>query len=113
MSRNHYSYTTYADPETARTFDARRFGGPIGNLIASTQARVLADLIGTIRNRAILDVGTGTGRAALLLARGGADVTAVDASSAMLALTLRCTTAGAGVPPTLVYLTVTFTTEAA
>ena len=31
MSRNHYSYTTYADPETARTFDARRFGGPIGD----------------------------------------------------------------------------------
>jgi 2-polyprenyl-3-methyl-5-hydroxy-6-metoxy-1,4-benzoquinol methylase len=82
--RNHYSYTTYADPETARTFDARRFGGPIGDLIASTQARVLANLIGTIRNRVILDVGTGTGRAALLLARGGANVTAVDASNEML-----------------------------
>ena len=78
--RNHYSYTTYADPETARTFDARRFGGPIGDLVASTQARVLANLIGPIRDRVILDVGTGTGRAALLLARGGANVTAVDAS---------------------------------
>lgn len=89
MSRNHYSYTTYADPETARTFDARRFGGPIGDLIASTQARVLANLIGTIRNRVILDVGTGTGRAALLLARGGANVTAVDASSEMLAVARR------------------------
>lgn len=89
MSRNHYSYTTYADPETARTFDARRFGGPIGDLIASTQARVLANLIGTIRNRMILDVGTGTGRAALLLARGGANVTAVDASSEMLAVARR------------------------
>ena len=89
MSGNHYSYTTYADPETARTFDARRFGGPIGELIASTQARVLANLIGTIRHRAILDVGTGTGRAALLLARGGANVTAVDASSEMLAVARR------------------------
>lgn len=87
--RNHYSYTTYADPETARTFDARRFGGPIGDLIASTQARVLANLIGTIRDRVILDVGTGTGRAALLLAHGGANVTAVDASSAMLAVARR------------------------
>ena len=84
--RNHYSYTTYADPKTARTFDARRFGGPIGDLVASTQARVLANLIGTIRNRVILDVGTGTGRAALLLARGGAHVTGVDASSEMLAI---------------------------
>ena len=89
MSRNHYSYTTYADPETARTFDARRFGGPIGDLVASTQARVLANLIGTIRDRVILDVGTGTGRAALLLARGGARVTAVDASSEMLAVARR------------------------
>ena len=87
--RNHYSYTTYADPETARTFDARRFGGPIGNLVASTQARVLANLIGTIRDRVILDVGTGTGRAALLLARGGAHVTGVDASSEMLAVARR------------------------
>ena len=89
MSGDHYSYTTYADPETARTFDERRFGGPIGDLIASTQARVLANLIGTIRRRVILDVGTGTGRAALLLARGGAHVTAVDASSEMLAVARR------------------------
>ena len=87
--RNHYSYTTYADPETARTFDERRFGGPIGDLIASTQARVLAGLIGTIRDRAILDVGAGTGRAALLLARAGANVTALDASSEMLAVARR------------------------
>ena len=55
----------------------------------STQARVLANLIGTIRNRVILDVGAGTGRAALLLARGGAIVTAVDASSEMLAVARR------------------------
>ena len=89
MSGNHYSYTTYADPETARTFDARRFGGPIGDLVAASQARVLAGLIGTIRDRVILDVGTGTGRAALLLARGGAHVTAVDASSEMLAVARR------------------------
>ena len=37
--KNHYSYTHYADPETARTFDDRRFGGPIGGLIAATQAQ--------------------------------------------------------------------------
>ena len=36
---DHYSYTTYADPETARTFDDRRFGGPIGELVAGMQAR--------------------------------------------------------------------------
>jgi ubiquinone/menaquinone biosynthesis C-methylase UbiE len=69
----------------ARNFDARRFGGPIGALVAGTQARVLANMVGRIDGRPILDVGTGTGRAALLFARGGAVVTAVDASEQMLA----------------------------
>jgi SAM-dependent methyltransferase len=85
-SRDHYSYTLYSDPDTARTFDDRRFGGPIGDLIATTQATVLAEFIGTVPNRTILDVGTGTGRAALLMARAGARVTGVDASEEMLAI---------------------------
>jgi ubiquinone/menaquinone biosynthesis C-methylase UbiE len=88
-SRNHYSYTHYADPATARTFDDRRFGGPVGELVASTQARVLANFIGRIHGRTILDVGTGTGRAALLLARGGARVVGIDASEEMLAVARR------------------------
>ncbi len=82
----HYSYTLYADPATAQTFDDRRFGGPIGALVAGTQARVLTNMVGRIHDRPILDVGTGTGRAALLLARGGARVTGVDASEQMLAV---------------------------
>jgi ubiquinone/menaquinone biosynthesis C-methylase UbiE len=85
-SDDHYSYTLYADPATARTFDDRRFGGPIGSLVASTQARVLTNMVGRVHERPILDVGTGTGRAALLLARGGARVTGVDASEQMLAV---------------------------
>ena len=85
-TRDHYSYTVYADPATARTFDDRRFGGPIGELVAGTQARVLANFIGRIQDRSMLDVGTGTGRAALLLARAGAQVTGVDASEQMLAV---------------------------
>lgn len=84
--RDHYSYTVYADGDTARTFDDRRFGGPIGEMVAGTQARVLTNMVGRIKDREILDVGTGTGRAALLFARGGARVTAVDASEAMLAI---------------------------
>jgi ubiquinone/menaquinone biosynthesis C-methylase UbiE len=84
--RDHYSYTVYADPDTARTFDERRFGGPIGDLIAGDQARVLARFLGDVEGRSILDVGTGTGRAALLLARSGAQVTGVDASDQMLSM---------------------------
>jgi len=80
----HYSYAIYADKKMADSFEDRRFGGPIGELVAKTQARVLANMIGRIKDRSIVDVGTGTGRAALLLALGGARVTAVDASEAML-----------------------------
>jgi ubiquinone/menaquinone biosynthesis C-methylase UbiE len=70
----------------ASTFDDRRFGGPVGELIATTQARVLAGMAGRITDREMLDVGTGTGRAAFILALGGARVTAVDASEEMLAI---------------------------
>jgi SAM-dependent methyltransferase len=87
---DHYSYTHYSDPETARTFDDRRFGGPIGDLVASTQAQVVVQFIerlaGPIEGREIVDVGTGTGRAAVFLARSGARMTGVDASEAMLAV---------------------------
>src|SRR5947208_6460462 len=74
----------YADPAMARSFDDRRFGGPIGELIAATQADVVASMIGRVHERRILDVGTGTGRAALMLAREGGRVTAVDAADEML-----------------------------
>jgi SAM-dependent methyltransferase len=82
--RDHYSYTVYADPATARSFDDRRFGGPIGELIASSQAEALAAMTGDVAGMSVLDVGTGTGRAALLLARRGARTTGVDASREML-----------------------------
>jgi len=83
---DHYSYAVYKDPSTAETFDARRFGGPIGEIVAASQARVLLDMVGEIHGRTVLDVGTGTGRAALLLAAAGAKVTGVDASEEMLAI---------------------------
>src|SRR6266581_3862361 len=79
----------YADPAMARSFDDRRFGGPIGELIAATQADVVAGMIGRVHERRILDVGTGTGRAALMLAREGGRVTAVDAAEEMLEVARR------------------------
>jgi SAM-dependent methyltransferase len=82
----HYSYTVYADPLTAESFDERRFGGPIGQLVADDQARVLTRFLGKPQGLSVLDVGTGTGRAAVLLAREGARVTGVDSSEPMLAV---------------------------
>lgn len=81
---DHYSYSVYADPAMAEGFDALRFSGPIGRLIADTQEAQVAAFLQPVEGRRILDVGTGTGRAALALARRGGLVTGVDASVEML-----------------------------
>lgn len=86
IDRTHYSYEMYADPAMAASFDAARFGGPIGALIAEAQERVLLEFAAPLAGRSFLDVGTGTGRAAIALARHGATVTGVDASADMLAV---------------------------
>jgi ubiquinone/menaquinone biosynthesis C-methylase UbiE len=80
----HYSYSIYADPATASHFDDSHFGGPIGKLIVEMQERVLFDFLGSVNETLVLDVGTGTGRAALAMAAHGAQVTGVDASQEML-----------------------------
>ena len=38
VKSDHYSYTVYADPAMAEAFDRARFGGPIGELLAESQA---------------------------------------------------------------------------
>jgi hypothetical protein len=57
------------------SFDERRFGGPLTD--GRCRAGGLSPRVpAPIRNRAVLDVGAGTGRAAILMARAGASVTA-------------------------------------
>ena len=58
-------------------------------MFAADQARVLVEFVGPAKGLAILDVGTGTGRAALLMAREGGRVTGVDPSEEMLAIARR------------------------
>src|SRR4029450_7406849 len=82
--RNHYSYSHYASRDVAEGFDALRFGGPIGRYLLDCQQALLQDALAPGRNRTILDVGTGTGRAAIGLAEAGARVIGVDASAEML-----------------------------
>jgi SAM-dependent methyltransferase len=86
---DHYSYSVYADPAMAESFEGLRFSGPIGQLIASEQERVIAGFLDPVGGRTVLDVGTGTGRAAIALAKRGAAVTGVDASNEMLAVARR------------------------
>jgi SAM-dependent methyltransferase len=85
----------------AEAFETMRFSGPIGRFLADTQEQVIASFLDPVRGRTILDVGTGTGRAAIGLAARGGRVTGVDASAEMLAVAER-RAADAGV-------TVTFT----
>jgi SAM-dependent methyltransferase len=99
VTDEHYSYRVYADPAMAERFDALRFSGPVGTLLAETQDRVVADFAGPLEGRSVLDVGTGTGRAALGLARRGATVTGIDASEEMLRVAKQRAAAG-GLPAT-------------
>ncbi len=85
-ARNHYSYSHYADPGVAEAFDRLRFGGPIGQHLLETQERVLLAALAPVARRHVADVGTGTGRAAIALARAGAVVVGLDASDEMLAV---------------------------
>jgi len=54
-------------------------------MVAAEQTRVLANMIGRIHERTILDIGTGVGRTAITLAAGAAFVTAIDSSDVLLA----------------------------
>ena len=82
--RKHYSYEVYAREETARSFESQRFGGPIGSYLRERQQQHLARWLGDLAGKTVLDVGAGTGRAAIPLAAAGARVVAADASEAML-----------------------------
>ena len=89
MKPSHYSYRHYADAGVAEGFDALRFSGGVGQLLLETQEAILIEALQPGPGRTIADVGTGTGRAALALARAGADVIGIDASSEMLAVAAR------------------------
>ncbi|MDQ3168815.1 MAG: methyltransferase domain-containing protein, partial [Acidobacteriota bacterium] len=86
---SHYSYSHYANADVAEGFDALRFSGGIGQLLLETQERILLEALQPGPGRSIADIGTGTGRAAIALAKTGADVVGVDASAEMLAVAER------------------------
>ncbi|HYN08557.1 MAG TPA: class I SAM-dependent methyltransferase [Vicinamibacterales bacterium] len=83
-ARDHYSYSHYASRDVAEGFDALRFSGPIGRYLLECQHTLLEEALAPARGRTVIDVGTGTGRAAIGLAQSGAKVIGVDASAEML-----------------------------
>ena len=59
-------------------------GSRLGEITEALEDRLLLDLAGAVTGRHVLDVGCGDGTLALTLSRGGAVVTGVDASPAMI-----------------------------
>jgi ubiquinone/menaquinone biosynthesis C-methylase UbiE len=96
-TRDHYSYSHYASRDVAEGFDALRFSGPIGRYLLECQQALLLEALGPMPGRTVIDVGTGTGRAAIGLAQSGARVIGVDASMEMLRVA-RAKAADAAVP---------------
>ncbi len=83
------------DP-AARTYESTR-GFPAG--IGAVVAAAAADLIGPVaRDKAVLEIGVGTGRIARPLAEHGVPVVGVDLSAGMLAELRRLTNPGARTP---------------
>lgn len=82
--RDHYSYAHYADAAVAEGFHDLRFGGPIGRYILEREATWMAEAIQPAPGRRILDVATGSGRAAIGFAAAGATVIGLDFSREML-----------------------------
>lgn len=83
-AKDHYSYRIYADPETARTFDQGRFGGPVGEFIKHAQEQAVFANLPDVSGWKVIDVGAGTGRFTIPFLKRGASVTACDASEHML-----------------------------
>lgn len=83
IDRNHYSYTAYESDTVTNRFDAARFSGDFGRIIADHQEAFLVRHIGSPAGRRILDLGAGTGRMSIPLSRMGGHVVAADASQKM------------------------------
>lgn len=87
----HYAYEDYASGEYANSYDKTRFGDVVGSWVNDTDRRLISRIFGYMSQERmisarILDVGTGTGRIALVLGRMGFSVTGIDASEQMLAV---------------------------
>ncbi len=68
----------------AKTYDASRYEGSIAEFRLSYVLNTITEMIEPTSNMKILDVATGTGKAALALADRNAEITALDYTDAML-----------------------------
>ena len=81
MSKRHF--TDYDQSGAPEYFDQAHFGGSVGGFFRRAQEDLVIDMVRPSK-ATVLDVATGTGRLSIPLARAGAHVTAIDASTEML-----------------------------
>jgi len=80
----HYSYSVYKRKETAVNFDEEKLGNRVSRMYLEEQLEYIFKMLGSVKGKNILDIGAGTGRVAIPLAKEGARVIASDASNEML-----------------------------
>lgn len=83
------------EPVVAAQTYARWRGTPLGSITERVETNVVFDLVGSLRGKHVLDVGTGDGTYAIEAAARGAVVTALDLEPEMLdAASARASTRG-------------------
>lgn len=68
----------------AQSYDEKRSSSAAGKFIWETERRIILDLCGNIYEKKVLDLGAGTGRFSMELAKNGANIVSYDPAKAMI-----------------------------
>jgi len=70
--------------KVAPEYDHIRFKRTLDKIIDDIQKRMVLKFMGNLQNKPIIDIGCGTGRLSIVLAKNGAKVTGIDISQEMI-----------------------------
>lgn len=76
----------YREQEIAEEYEPKRFSGPGGSYIDSTEKEAVKEILGDIKNKRVLEIAAGTGRFTEIVSKEAKKVTACDISKPMLSI---------------------------